>query len=80
MAGWKQQARQYGRVNAKSLSVLAQDQKPPEKKVIDAYRTKEQADVCLGCSKTVCTGSPECFRKRRKELTCAKSEESSATR
>lgn len=79
MAGWKSQVRQYGVVKAKTIPTARRDLTPPEETAIDAHRTKEQADVCLSCTKSTCSGNPNCFRKRRKELACATSAKSSET-
>lgn len=81
MAGWKKDLMVYGTVRAKSLATLAEDYVPPEEKKkqgmrgrgkdagIAGYLKKEQADICLSCTKETCSGSPECFARRRKELT-----------
>ena len=68
MTHWKQEIRQYGSVHATSIKNAESELKAPEDRLIETYRRKDQADICLKCTKPNCNGSEECFNKRRKEL------------
>ena len=70
MPGWKLQAKQFGVVSSRSLTKAAGDLVPPEEKQIMAHRKKENADICLSCTKSAsqCYGGDRCFMKRKKEL------------
>ena len=72
---WRKDIVNYGIVRARSIVHLPEDVTPPdgrvkkkEAKKIAAYRSKEQAMVCLTCPKKKCGGSDDCFRRRRKML------------
>lgn len=70
--GWKTQIRQYGAISSKTLSSIARD----STKVSDPDRAErkamEQADICLTCKKPDCKGTYACFKRRRKEQACEK--------
>ena len=69
MAHWKSQIKQQGIVHTRSIAQAASDQKPfkGESKRKPSHLTKEEADICLNCTKVKCLGGEDCFRARKKE-------------
>lgn len=72
---WRKDIVNYGLVRARSIVHLPEDVTLPEKwerkkkaEKIAAYRSKEQAEICLTCRKKDCSGSDYCFKRRKKML------------
>lgn len=79
MPGWKRQLKMYGHVQSRSAANAMSDTVKPKQHHIETYKSKEQADVCLNCTKEKCRGGSTCFGKRKKEQECAKNGPSSET-
>lgn len=74
MGKWSSQLHHFGMIGARSLAQAAGDRVPQEEKTVEDYRRKEAADICLNCTKPECSGTAECFKRRRKELGCSDGE------
>ena len=79
MAGWKSQIRLYGGVPVKTTTQAMDSGAKPRHEQTLSYYKKEQADICLRCTKKHCRGGEDCFKSRKKEQECAESGPSSAT-
>ncbi len=79
MPGWKRQIKAFGCVGSRSAAAATIDTVKPKKRHIEAYKTKEQADICLNCDKKTCRGGATCFGKRKKEQECITDGSSSET-
>lgn len=70
MADWKVDVYRYGAVSAKTIGQMAEDVTPMKQSVIDPHLTKEQADICLNCTRPAskCLGTEACFQARKRKL------------
>lgn len=78
MPGWKTQIRTHGVVSSRSVSNASADTKRSYYRGrYNANVKKENADICLNCTKKNCGGTKGCFAKRKKEAECEKDGNSS---
>lgn len=79
MAGWKTQVKTYGCVPSMTTAQAMDSRTKPKRQRDTVYRKKDQADICLKCTKKKCRGGSDCFNSRIKEQACAESGPSSET-
>ena len=52
--------------NLLNATVAKSETEAPKQRVVGAMYSKEEADVCLNCTKRKCTGAAACFERQRK--------------